>query len=109
MFLQQSDRHRGGRKQQLDVSCSEPRLAKLASSFFNCVLLCYRISSTLGSKMHKKSSSSQRDDIHVCIMCLRAIMNYQVEFANATGVKNNSKKILKGPLGDILKGLVGVK
>ncbi|MEQ2177421.1 hypothetical protein GOODEAATRI_003404 [Goodea atripinnis] len=29
--------------------------------------------------MHKKSHlSQQRDDIHVCIMCLRAIMNYQV-------------------------------
>lgn len=41
--------------------------------------LC-RISSTLGNRMHKKSHSSyQRDDVHVCIMCLRAIMNYQVE------------------------------
>ncbi|KAM9394005.1 formin-like protein 1 [Pholidichthys leucotaenia] len=40
-----------------------------------------RISSTLGNKMHKKShSSNQRDDIHVCIMCLRAIMNYQSGF-----------------------------
>uniref|UniRef100_A0A8C9YUE8 Formin like 1 n=1 Tax=Sander lucioperca TaxID=283035 RepID=A0A8C9YUE8_SANLU len=39
------------------------------------------ISSTLGNKMHKKShSSSQRDDVHVCIMCLRAIMNYQSGF-----------------------------
>lgn len=101
MFLHPSDRHRGGRKQQLDVSCSEPQLAKLVSLFFNCVLLYYRISSTLGSKMHKKSSSSQRDDIHVCIMCLRAIMNYQVEFANATGAKNNPKKLFKGPVGDI--------
>ncbi|XP_028267637.1 formin-like protein 1 [Parambassis ranga] len=43
--------------------------------------LTIRISSTLGNKMHKKShSSSQRDDIHVCIMCLRAIMNYQSGF-----------------------------
>ncbi|MEQ2220991.1 hypothetical protein ILYODFUR_011203 [Ilyodon furcidens] len=31
--------------------------------------------------MHKKSHlSQQRDDIHVCIMCLRAIMNYQSGF-----------------------------
>uniref|UniRef100_A0A8C9YUD8 Formin like 1 n=1 Tax=Sander lucioperca TaxID=283035 RepID=A0A8C9YUD8_SANLU len=43
--------------------------------------LTVRISSTLGNKMHKKShSSSQRDDVHVCIMCLRAIMNYQSGF-----------------------------
>uniref|UniRef100_A0A8C4H720 Formin-like 1a n=1 Tax=Dicentrarchus labrax TaxID=13489 RepID=A0A8C4H720_DICLA len=27
----------------------------------------------------KSHSPSQRDDVHVCIMCLRAIMNYQVE------------------------------
>uniref|UniRef100_A0A8D3BTL9 Formin-like 1a n=1 Tax=Scophthalmus maximus TaxID=52904 RepID=A0A8D3BTL9_SCOMX len=43
--------------------------------------LTVRISSTLGNKIHKKShSSSQRDDVHVCIMCLRAIMNYQSGF-----------------------------
>uniref|UniRef100_A0A8C9YNW7 Formin like 1 n=1 Tax=Sander lucioperca TaxID=283035 RepID=A0A8C9YNW7_SANLU len=28
----------------------------------------------------KSHSSSQRDDVHVCIMCLRAIMNYQSGF-----------------------------
>ncbi|XP_068560561.1 formin-like protein 1 [Cebidichthys violaceus] len=43
--------------------------------------LTVRISSTLGNKMHKKShSSNHRDDVHVCIMCLRAIMNYQSGF-----------------------------
>ncbi|XP_007558234.1 formin-like protein 1 [Poecilia formosa] len=43
--------------------------------------LTVRISSTLANRMHKKShSSQQRDDIHVCIMCLRAIMNYQSGF-----------------------------
>ncbi|XP_071327693.1 formin-like protein 1 [Trachinotus anak] len=43
--------------------------------------LTVRISSTLGNKMHRKShSSNQRDDVHVCIMCLRAIMNYQSGF-----------------------------
>ncbi|CAN9505508.1 unnamed protein product [Ophioblennius macclurei] len=37
--------------------------------------------STLGNKIHKKSHVSyQRDDVHVCIMCLRAIMNYQSGF-----------------------------
>uniref|UniRef100_A0A3Q1H9E2 Formin-like 1a n=1 Tax=Anabas testudineus TaxID=64144 RepID=A0A3Q1H9E2_ANATE len=36
---------------------------------------------TLGSKIHRKSHpSNQRDDVHVCIMCLRAIMNYQSGF-----------------------------
>uniref|UniRef100_A0A8C6TKJ3 Formin-like 1a n=1 Tax=Neogobius melanostomus TaxID=47308 RepID=A0A8C6TKJ3_9GOBI len=39
------------------------------------------ISNTLGNKISKKiHPSSQRDDIHVCIMCLRAIMNYQSGF-----------------------------
>ncbi|KAK5603925.1 hypothetical protein CRENBAI_026071 [Crenichthys baileyi] len=43
--------------------------------------LTVRISSTLANRMHKKSHlSQQRDDIHVCIMCLRAIMNYQSGF-----------------------------
>lgn len=43
--------------------------------------LTIRISSTLTNKMHKKSHSyNQRDDVHVCIMCLRAIMNYQSGF-----------------------------
>uniref|UniRef100_A0A7N8XWB4 Formin-like 1a n=1 Tax=Mastacembelus armatus TaxID=205130 RepID=A0A7N8XWB4_9TELE len=37
--------------------------------------------STLSNKIHRKSySSNQRDDVHVCIMCLRAIMNYQSGF-----------------------------
>ncbi|XP_039902126.1 formin-like protein 1 [Simochromis diagramma] len=43
--------------------------------------LTVRISTTLVNKMHKKSHiNSQRDDVHVCIMCLRAIMNYQSGF-----------------------------
>ncbi|XP_037544693.1 formin-like protein 1 [Nematolebias whitei] len=43
--------------------------------------LTVRISATLSHKMHKKSHlSQQRDDVHVCIMCLRAIMNYQSGF-----------------------------
>ncbi|XP_034076320.1 formin-like protein 1 [Gymnodraco acuticeps] len=43
--------------------------------------LTVRISSTIGNKIYKKSHSSyQRDDVHVCIMCLRAIMNYQSGF-----------------------------
>lgn len=53
----------------------------VASLFLEHVFMLplYRISSTLGNRMHKKASSNQRDDVHVCIMCLRAIMNYQVE------------------------------
>uniref|UniRef100_A0A668AST5 Formin like 1 n=1 Tax=Myripristis murdjan TaxID=586833 RepID=A0A668AST5_9TELE len=36
---------------------------------------------TLVNKIHKKSHlANQRDDVHVCIMCLRAIMNYQSGF-----------------------------
>uniref|UniRef100_A0A8C6KKD8 Formin like 1 n=1 Tax=Nothobranchius furzeri TaxID=105023 RepID=A0A8C6KKD8_NOTFU len=41
----------------------------------------HRIGATLAHRMHRKSHLSyQRDDIHVCIMCLRAIMNYQSGF-----------------------------
>uniref|UniRef100_A0AAX7U678 Formin-like 1a n=1 Tax=Astatotilapia calliptera TaxID=8154 RepID=A0AAX7U678_ASTCA len=48
---------------------------------FQHVLLLHRISTTLVNKMHKKSHiNNQRDDVHVCIMCLRAIMNYQSGF-----------------------------
>ncbi|KAF7661661.1 hypothetical protein LDENG_00256450 [Lucifuga dentata] len=43
--------------------------------------LTVRISTTLANKIHRKSpAASQRDDVHVCIMCLRAIMNYQSGF-----------------------------
>uniref|UniRef100_A0A668AST8 Formin like 1 n=1 Tax=Myripristis murdjan TaxID=586833 RepID=A0A668AST8_9TELE len=39
------------------------------------------LSNTLVNKIHKKSHlANQRDDVHVCIMCLRAIMNYQSGF-----------------------------
>lgn len=30
---------------------------------------------------------SQKDDVHVCIMCLRAIMNYQVSWPHGTGAE----------------------
>uniref|UniRef100_A0A668AKW5 Formin like 1 n=1 Tax=Myripristis murdjan TaxID=586833 RepID=A0A668AKW5_9TELE len=43
--------------------------------------LTVRLSNTLVNKIHKKSHlANQRDDVHVCIMCLRAIMNYQSGF-----------------------------
>uniref|UniRef100_A0A4W5PHX6 Formin like 1 n=1 Tax=Hucho hucho TaxID=62062 RepID=A0A4W5PHX6_9TELE len=44
-------------------------------------LLC-RITSLAQSRRTQKISrlASQRDDVHVCIMCLRAIMNYQSGF-----------------------------
>ncbi|CAL1587723.1 unnamed protein product [Knipowitschia caucasica] len=41
--------------------------------------LTIRISNTLGNKTYKRPPTS-REDIHVCIMCLRAIMNYQSGF-----------------------------
>ncbi|XP_071386577.1 LOW QUALITY PROTEIN: formin-like protein 1 [Centroberyx affinis] len=43
--------------------------------------LTVRLSTTLVNKIHKKPHlATQRDDVHVCIMCLRAIMNYQSGF-----------------------------
>uniref|UniRef100_A0A8C7PTI0 Formin-like 1a n=1 Tax=Oncorhynchus mykiss TaxID=8022 RepID=A0A8C7PTI0_ONCMY len=48
---------------------------------FSQYLLC-RITSLAQSRRTQKISrlASQRDDVHVCIMCLRAIMNYQSGF-----------------------------
>uniref|UniRef100_A0A8C8RUQ0 Formin like 3 n=1 Tax=Pelusios castaneus TaxID=367368 RepID=A0A8C8RUQ0_9SAUR len=47
-------------------------------SFAQCAVIC----STLPSRKVLKNSRlvSQKDDVHVCIMCLRAIMNYQYGF-----------------------------
>ncbi|XP_053868857.1 formin-like protein 3 isoform X3 [Malaclemys terrapin pileata] len=47
-------------------------------SFAQCAVIC----STLPSRKALKNSRlvSQKDDVHVCIMCLRAIMNYQYGF-----------------------------
>ncbi|KAK0142669.1 Formin-like protein 2 [Merluccius polli] len=43
--------------------------------------LTVRIGNTLNQRMLKKLPLAiQRDDVHVCIMCLRAIMNYQSGF-----------------------------
>uniref|UniRef100_A0A7N6AMW9 Formin-like 1a n=1 Tax=Anabas testudineus TaxID=64144 RepID=A0A7N6AMW9_ANATE len=51
------------------------------SSIFTHVSFSFHRITTLGSKIHRKSHpSNQRDDVHVCIMCLRAIMNYQSGF-----------------------------
>jgi hypothetical protein len=41
--------------------------------------LCFSYGTAPNSKTIKNSLLvSQKDDVHVCIMCLRAIMNYQV-------------------------------
>ncbi|XP_075758140.1 formin-like protein 3 isoform X3 [Pelodiscus sinensis] len=47
-------------------------------SFAQCAVIC----STVPSRKALKNSRlvSQKDDVHVCIMCLRAIMNYQYGF-----------------------------
>lgn len=37
-----------------------------------------RYSTLPGRRALKNSLVSQKDDVHVCILCLRAIMNYQV-------------------------------
>uniref|UniRef100_A0A8C6NK80 Formin like 1 n=1 Tax=Nothobranchius furzeri TaxID=105023 RepID=A0A8C6NK80_NOTFU len=60
---------------QSDTSPSESHVANILFISF------HRIGATLAHRMHRKSHLSyQRDDIHVCIMCLRAIMNYQSGF-----------------------------
>lgn len=48
-------------------------------SFIEVSLFIYRYN-TLPSRRTLKNSRlvSKKDDVHVCIMCLRAIMNYQV-------------------------------
>lgn len=42
--------------------------------------------STLSNRKTIKNSRlvSQKDDVHVCIMCLRAVMNYQVQKTDTT-------------------------
>uniref|UniRef100_A0A7N6BEI7 Formin-like 1a n=1 Tax=Anabas testudineus TaxID=64144 RepID=A0A7N6BEI7_ANATE len=51
------------------------------AALFTHVSFSFHRITTLGSKIHRKSHpSNQRDDVHVCIMCLRAIMNYQSGF-----------------------------
>ncbi|CAB1341732.1 unnamed protein product [Coregonus sp. 'balchen'] len=54
--------------------------------------LTVRITSLAQSRRTQKSSrlTSHRDDVHVCIMCLRAIMNYQV-----SGEKNRFEKLME--------------
>uniref|UniRef100_A0A3P8NLX1 Formin-like 1a n=1 Tax=Astatotilapia calliptera TaxID=8154 RepID=A0A3P8NLX1_ASTCA len=65
---------------RLQIICTCRRFSSL-KHVFQHVLLLHRISTTLVNKMHKKSHiNNQRDDVHVCIMCLRAIMNYQSGF-----------------------------
>lgn len=46
---------------------------------FHHTLVCFRCN-TLPSRRTLKNSRlvCKKDDVHVCIMCLRAIMNYQV-------------------------------
>lgn len=48
-------------------------------SFIILSLVCFRCN-TLPSRRTLKNSRlvCKKDDVHVCIMCLRAIMNYQV-------------------------------
>lgn len=42
--------------------------------------MCCSYGTVSNSKTIKNSRLvSQKDDVHVCIMCLRAIMNYQVK------------------------------
>lgn len=67
---------------RLDVLLKQIRLFVHVecSSFVHSVLFHVRISSLTHSRktMRNARLASQRDDVHLCIMCLRAIMNYQV-------------------------------
>ncbi|KAM6905547.1 formin-like protein 1 [Xenentodon cancila] len=73
-----SDRHKSEERSMEDLTKTSSQSHGMSRA---ARALTVRISSTLAHKMHKKSHlSHQRDDIHVCIMCLRAIMNYQSGF-----------------------------
>ncbi|XP_039370601.1 formin-like protein 3 isoform X1 [Mauremys reevesii] len=63
---------------QHPITLSAPFTNSLARSARQSALRC----STLPSRKALKNSRlvSQKDDVHVCIMCLRAIMNYQYGF-----------------------------
>ncbi|XP_030410730.1 formin-like protein 3 isoform X3 [Gopherus evgoodei] len=63
---------------QHPMTLSAPFTNSLARSARQSALRC----STLPSRKALKNSRlvSQKDDVHVCIMCLRAIMNYQYGF-----------------------------
>ncbi|XP_067385687.1 formin-like protein 3 isoform X2 [Emydura macquarii macquarii] len=63
---------------QHPAGLSAPFANSLARSARQATLRC----STLPSRKVLKNSRlvSQKDDVHVCIMCLRAIMNYQYGF-----------------------------
>ena len=66
--------------------------------------LCCSYGTAPNSKTIKNSRLvSQKDDVHVCIMCLRAIMNYQVltgdiHYQSHPHVTNNTQSNLKHPL-----------
>ncbi|MBN3294457.1 FMNL3 protein, partial [Polypterus senegalus] len=64
--------------EDLHQSNGQPVSSSLARSARHSVL---RYSTMSGRKTLKNSRLvSQKDDVHVCIMCLRAIMNYQYGF-----------------------------
>lgn len=49
------------------------------SAVFLFSVLVFRLNAAHSRKALRNSRIvSQKDDVHVCIMCLRAIMNYQV-------------------------------
>uniref|UniRef100_A0A8C1ZVI1 Formin-like 1a n=1 Tax=Cyprinus carpio TaxID=7962 RepID=A0A8C1ZVI1_CYPCA len=68
-------------------------LAKNCSSFVYSLPFHIRISNLTHSRktMRNARLATQRDDVHLCIMCLRAIMNYQV----CCGEKNRFEKLME--------------
>lgn len=64
--------------EDLHQNCAQPFSNSLARSARQSVLRY----STLSNRKTIKNSRlvSQKDDVHVCIMCLRAVMNYQYGF-----------------------------
>uniref|UniRef100_A0A8C7PQ53 Formin-like 1a n=1 Tax=Oncorhynchus mykiss TaxID=8022 RepID=A0A8C7PQ53_ONCMY len=76
-----SERGKPAERSMEDLNKMGPSDQGPTSPPFSQYLLC-RITSLAQSRRTQKISrlASQRDDVHVCIMCLRAIMNYQSGF-----------------------------
>lgn len=71
----------GTSREQCPFLKSSASAKKVIYSFIEISLFICRYN-TLPSRRTLKNSRlvSKKDDVHVCIMCLRAIMNYQVCF-----------------------------
>lgn len=64
------------------ILCSDSQRLNICFIVFHISIICFSCN-TLPSRRTLKNSRlvCKKDDVHVCIMCLRAIMNYQVSSA----------------------------